>query len=94
MICIVDIDITYVLRYIELVVDIGKRAQRFHEKDPLPFVQRCTVSYKGCEAYRRTVNEDEDMKHEWEREREGKNSTVEELRGVRVRVRKRSKKLE
>lgn len=74
--------------------NIGKRAQRFHEKkDPLPFVQRCTVSYKGCEAYGRTVDEDKAMKHEWEREREGKNCTVEELRGVRARVRKRSEKL-
>lgn len=44
----------------------------------LPFVQRCTVSYKGCaRRIERWTNEDEAMKHEWEREREGKNSTVE-----------------
>lgn len=63
----------------------------------MPFVQRCTVSYKGCaRRIERWTNEDEAMKHEWERERERERILrwKEELRGVRARVQKRSKKLE
>ena len=37
-------------------------------------------------VWERTGNEDEAMRHEWEREREGKNSTVEESCAVCVRA--------